>query len=564
MPEDLMRAATSGNSMSLQTLVAQNPNILLGRTLEGNTCLHLSAIHGHEQFCMSVVTLEEHLLGSVNFERETPLVTAVTNGHVPLASYLLQRCSQVQLNQAILQQDMHGFNALHHAIRCGHRVLALELIAAEPELSQAVSRCNESPMFGAAVRNFAEVVTKLVNIQDLSHSGLLGRNALHAAVRLGYIESATVMMQARPEMATAMDRNKNTPIRLAVLFNKTEVLRVLLQHDCSLGYEVSEDDGSPLLVSAAFRGHIDIAREILNYCPDAPYRQAGGWTWLHTAAANENEEFAEFILRTPQLGQVINMQDDKGKTALHYAVKKCNPRIVVALLSHPDIDVAVQDNGANSAAWELWKTTDHAKTLNWNEVSMLMAKADPQGAAALHNLQMEAKQQAIIKARMNAKSLTQTYTTNTSLVAILITTITFAAAFSPPGGYNSATGSEGLPTMSQKVAFKAFLISNTLAMCSSFVVAFICIIARWEDYEFLVHYRSFTQNLRWFAFIATTTTFSTGLYTVLAPRLKWLGIAICVVVALSPILTKLLGDWPVLKLKIRLGKTFNSDLLDMV
>jgi hypothetical protein len=199
-----------------------------------------------------------------------------------------------------------------------------------------------------------------------------------------------------------------------------------------------------------------------------------------------------------------------------------------------------------------------------NEICMMMAEADPQGNTALHNLHTEAKQKATMKSRKDAKSLTQTYTTNTSLVAILITTITFAAAFTLPGGYNSAPGSEGLPIMAQKVSFNAFLISDTSAMCSSFVVAFICIIARWEDYEFLIYYRSFTKKLMWFAYASTTTAFSTGLYTVLAPRLYWLAIAICSFVALLPIITWLLGRWPVLKLRFRLGKSFRSDLLNMV
>ncbi|VAI11669.1 unnamed protein product [Triticum turgidum subsp. durum] len=199
-----------------------------------------------------------------------------------------------------------------------------------------------------------------------------------------------------------------------------------------------------------------------------------------------------------------------------------------------------------------------------NEVLMLMLKADAQNARSLYNLHGKAKQQAIDAGRKDAKSLTKTYTTNISLVAILITTITFAAAFTLPGGYSSVDGSEGLPIMSRKVAFQAFLIFDTLAMCSSFAVAFICVIARWEDYEFLIYYTSFTKKLMWFAYVATTMAFSTGLYTVLAPRLHWLATGISVLVALLPILTKLLGEWPVLKLRLRLGEPFNSDLLDMV
>jgi hypothetical protein len=181
------------------------------------------------------------------------------------------------------------------------------------------------------------------------------------------------------------------------------------------------------------------------------------------------------------------------------------------------------------------------------------------------NLHKEIWNKVIEASRKDAKSLIQTYTGNTSLVAILIATITFAAAFTLPGGYSSEAGSEGLPIMARKPAFQAFLIFDTLAMCSSLAVAFICIIARWMDFEFLLHYRFFTKNLMWFAYMVTTLAFATGLYTVLAGRLHWLAIAICVLSALLPILTVLIGEWPILKLKIRYRNTqFNYDFLDMV
>jgi len=199
-----------------------------------------------------------------------------------------------------------------------------------------------------------------------------------------------------------------------------------------------------------------------------------------------------------------------------------------------------------------------------NEVSMLMLKADPQDATNIYNVWREAHHKVTKSSREDIKSLTQTYTGNTSLVAILIATITFAAAFTLPGGYSTDAGTEGLPIMARKFAFKAFLISDTLAMCSSLAVAFVCIIARWEDLEFLLHYRSFTKKLMWFAYMATTTAFATGLYTVLAPRLLWLAVAVCTLTSLLPILTKILGEWPILKLRFRLGRNFNSELLNMV
>jgi hypothetical protein len=198
-----------------------------------------------------------------------------------------------------------------------------------------------------------------------------------------------------------------------------------------------------------------------------------------------------------------------------------------------------------------------------NEVSMLMLEADP--ATSDFNIKNYVKDKVTERSRTNIKSLTQTYTANTSLVAILIATITFAAAFTLPGGYSNDAGSEGFPIMGWKLAFKAFLIADTLAMCSSLSVAFICIIARWEDLEFLLYYRSFTKKLMWFAYMATTTAFATGLYTVLSPRLLWLAITICILSVLLPFVTKLLGEWPILKLRYRLGPTtFKPELLNMV
>ena len=72
--------------------------------------------------------------------------------------------------------------------------------------------------------------------------------------------------------------------------------------------------------------------------------------------------------------------------------------------------------------------------LKQNEVSMRMLKADPQSAPSIFNLLKDAKDEVTNLSRKDIKSLTQTYTGNTSVVAILITL---------PGGYITDAGNEG-------------------------------------------------------------------------------------------------------------------------
>jgi ankyrin repeat protein len=185
MDKRLLEAASSGNATGVKHLALHDPGVLLGTTLQGNTCLHISSMFGHLSFCTDVVALNRSLLSSVNEDGETPLLTATASGHANLKSFLFRRClDRPKLSEAILKQDnLQGCNALHHAIRSGLRELALELIEAEPSLSKALNKYNELPMFIAVSRDYIDVFEKLLEIPDSDHAGACDRNALHAAVR---------------------------------------------------------------------------------------------------------------------------------------------------------------------------------------------------------------------------------------------------------------------------------------------------------------------------------------------------------------------------------------------
>uniref|UniRef100_A0A804MW35 PGG domain-containing protein n=2 Tax=Zea mays TaxID=4577 RepID=A0A804MW35_MAIZE len=116
--------------------------------------------------------------------------------------------------------------------------------------------------------------------------------------------------------------------------------------------------------------------------------------------------------------------------------------MVRALLRHPDIDLTVINNRVNTAIWNMYNDGDEVKTINWNKIYLLIRNADRRAKNDIYNFREEIRNKVNYATRKDAKSLIQTYTTNTSLVAILLATITFAAAFTLPGGYSSDAGSE--------------------------------------------------------------------------------------------------------------------------
>uniref|UniRef100_A0A803LRQ2 PGG domain-containing protein n=1 Tax=Chenopodium quinoa TaxID=63459 RepID=A0A803LRQ2_CHEQI len=55
------------------------------------------------------------------------------------------------------------------------------------------------------------------------------------------------------------------------------------------------------------------------------------------------------------------------------------------------------------------------------------------------------------------------------VVAALLATVTFTAAFTVPGGYK---GDTGIPNLGKKAAFQVFMVADVVGMCSSMMVLF--------------------------------------------------------------------------------------------
>lgn len=122
-----------------------------------------------------------------------------------------------------------------------------------------------------------------------------------------------------------------------------------------------------------------------------------------------------------------------------------------------------------------------------------------------------------------------------SVVAGLLATITFAAAFQVPGGFD---GDDGSPILLKKPAFVVFVVANTIAMCCSMLCLFLLL---WVMGIGKIHGSLMVLDisiiLLRLSFYLTLLAFTMGVFVNTVKKNLWLAILVCVLSFLTFLLT---------------------------
>jgi glycerophosphodiester phosphodiesterase len=183
-------------------------------------------------------------------------------------------------------QDADGYAPLHLAVIGEHPKTTLTLLQAENwdggvgTTEQVVSARKLVPkssavLILAAKRNSVAIVQLLVEAGvDINYQDENGEAALHHAARLGHVECVKALLAGtesqRPDTELAEKTYGWTPLFVAAVEGKKEVAEVLIDLGAC---EVDKADlsGWSAAEHAALRGHIELAKMLLDKTPKTPH-----------------------------------------------------------------------------------------------------------------------------------------------------------------------------------------------------------------------------------------------------------------------------------------------------
>ncbi|KAJ7977058.1 Ankyrin repeat family protein [Quillaja saponaria] len=334
-------------------------------------------------FDAELADIKSAIVNEVNELGETTLFTAAEKGHLDVVKELLPYTSK----ESIMLKNRSGFDPLHIACSQGHQAIVQVLLDHDPGLSKTFGQSNATPLMSAATKGHATVVNELLSkdssLLEISRSN--GKNALHLAARQGHVDIVKTLLEKDQQLARRTDKKGQTALHMAVKGVSCEVVRLLLDADAAI-VMLPDKFGNTALHIATRKKRVKIVNELL-LLPDA---NVNGLTRDHKTAL----DIAEGL---PLSEEIVE-------------IKECLMRYG-----------AVKANDLNQPRDELRKTVTQIKKDVHTQLE--------QTRKTNRNVNGIAKElQKLHRAGINNA------TNSVTVVAVLFSTVAFAAIFTVPGG----------------------------------------------------------------------------------------------------------------------------------
>ncbi|XVF55351.1 hypothetical protein PTKIN_Ptkin06aG0030400 [Pterospermum kingtungense] len=451
---------------------------------------------------------------------------------------------------------------LHSAVRAGDFELVLEIISGgeDGELKDLLSKQNQSgetALYVAAECGYADLVKEMIKYYDSVLACVKAKNgydAFHIAAKQGDLEILKILMEANLDLSMTFNSSNTTAVHTAASQGYTEVVNFLLEKGSNV-LAIAKSNGKTALHSAARNGHLEIVKALLSKEPGITTRtDKKGQTALHMAVKGQSVEVVDELIKSDP--SLINMTDAKGNTALHIGTRKGRIQIVQHLLNHSAVHKLVINKSRETAldTAENNKLSDIASILKEYGVQCAKSiKTQPTNSArelkqtvsdiknGVHN-QLEHTRQTRKRVHGIAKRLNKMHVeglnnaiNSTTVVAVLIATIAFAAIFNIPGQYADSPEdispgvSPGQARIASKLPFMIFIVFDSIALFISLAVVVVqtsvVVIQRQAKKQMM----AVINKLMWLACVLISVAFLALSYLVVGKDEMWLADLITVI-----------------------------------
>ncbi|KAL6342720.1 hypothetical protein AAG906_013126 [Vitis piasezkii] len=489
MDAALYEAAAYGRIDVLEQM--SEDHFVVQLTPNKNTVLHIAAQFGQLDCVQYILGLNSSssLLLKPNLKGDTPLHHAAREGHLTVVKALIDAAKRLHQeiesgvggDKAIMRMTNEEENtALHEAVRYHHSEVVKSLTEEDPEFIYGANITGYTLLYMAAERGFEDLVNLIIGTcTSPAHSGMMGRTALHAAVIRNDQEMTARLLEWKPDLTKEVDENGWSPLHCAAYLGYTAIVEQLLDKspDKSVTYLGIKDSKKTALHIAANRNHQDIVKLLLSHSQIVASKR-------HTLHL-----LASYQVYDPPLSEdnrVDKMALNKDKLTALDILSRAN-------VKSGNISRKVV---VGPFSWQEAINKDSGSTGN--------GSADDNGSSS------KSKDVGEDKIISNINRIGETHL----IVAALVATVTFAAGFTLPGGYDS----DGMATSIKKAAFIAFIVTDTIAVTLSVSA----------DEDFLEKHLLMGFYLTMFGIGAMMVAFMTGLYAVL-PLSSGLPIVACII-----------------------------------
>lgn len=152
---------------------------------------------------------------------------------------------------------------------------------------------------------------------------------LHQAVEQGNPRQVEKIVSENPELLESRNEQNLTPLLLASIQGKKEMIELLLKMGADM--EAGDNEGSNALHNAAAGGHLDILNLLLDRGTDVNGCDSQGMTALHFTCSREHLKCTRFLISREA---DVHVKEQSGRTPLFLAASRGSLELCRLLIDH--------------------------------------------------------------------------------------------------------------------------------------------------------------------------------------------------------------------------------------